>query len=89
MLVQAQCEGLGGTGGSMYEDIISQGFICSQSGWWHAQELLLKLVEDYYPLPADPYAIPEAAQKGAKGKNGGTERQVGSKNVAKGPAEGY
>jgi hypothetical protein len=32
------------------------------------QELLLKLVEDYYPMPADPDADVNAAQKPAASK---------------------
>ena len=42
------------------------------------QELLLKLVEDYYPLPTDPDASPESALKGLKAKKSGGDagRQV-------------
>lgn len=45
-------------------------------GW--LQELLLKLVEDYYPLPVDPDAAPDSAQKGPKAKKPGADavRQV-------------
>jgi hypothetical protein len=49
---------------------------CFCFGW--RQELLLKLVEDYYPLPTDPDAALESAQKGLKARKAGGDamRQV-------------